>query len=96
MAVSLNPETKNTSFVDAESLQADSKNTVSPTDRPSTSSSPIIFFIGMWMVFAVIGCWMGISSDVPIIISVLAGIVGGFVMSFVTTLLSPFGAIPIR
>lgn len=62
----------------------------------SAISGPFVFFVGMWLVFASAGCLKYLSSGVPVVPSILAGVVGGFVLSFVTALFSPFGNVPLR
>jgi hypothetical protein len=51
-------------------------------DKTNNSIEPahVVFFIIMWVVFAVLGCWGGISSGWNVGLSLVVGVVGGFIV----------------
>lgn len=77
--------------VNSISKESPSESAESRAKHPFIAKISVTFFIITWLVFAVIGLVLGVTSHWSVASSILLGIVSGFIISAITTTLDAFG-----
>lgn len=61
------------------------------TGSDSIATWQIVFFMVMWVIFAGLGCWAGVSAGWNFFLALIVGIVGGFVVNCVFMICAALG-----